>query len=108
VVGLAGLWLAKHWKIAPWQGYLWLALCLFSHPLLDMLTNGGVGIALLWPFSGERWFSPWRPVEVSPVAFSRFFTQRGADVLLNEVKTIWLPLMTLALTLFAFRQPQKS
>ena len=108
VVALTGLWFARRWKVAPWQGYLWLALCLISHPLLDMLTNGGVGIALLWPFSGERWFSPWRPVEVSPVALSRFLTQRGADVLLNEAKTIWLPLMTLALTLFALRQPQKS
>jgi inner membrane protein len=76
--------------------------------VLDTLTNGGVAIPLYWPFSEQRFFSPWRPVEVSPVSFSRFFTQRGADVLLNEVKTIWLPLMAAALAIFALRHSRKN
>ena len=71
-------------------------------------TNGGVAIPLYWPFSEQRFFSPWRPVEVSPVAFSRFFTQRGADVLLNEVQTIWVPLMAAALSIFALRHFRKN
>ncbi|MEO5659565.1 MAG: metal-dependent hydrolase, partial [Polaromonas sp.] len=69
---------------------------------------GGVAIPLYWPFSEQRFFSPWRPVEVSPVSFSRFFTQRGADVLLNEVQTIWLPLMAAALAIFALRHSRKN
>jgi inner membrane protein len=108
VAGLIGMWLARYWKLPAWQGYAWIALCVFSHPLLDTLTNGGVAIPLYWPFSEQRFFSPWRPVEVSPVSFSRFFTHRGADVLLNEVQTIWLPLMAAALPIFALRHFRKN
>src|SRR3982751_800407 len=70
VVGLIGAWLARCWKRAPWQGYAGIALCAFSHPLLDTLTNGGVAIPLYWPFSEQRFFSPWRPVQALPVSFS--------------------------------------
>lgn len=41
-----------------------------SHPLLDMLTDGGLGIALLAPFSNERLFFPWTPIPVSPIGLS--------------------------------------
>lgn len=95
--------LAPRWKVPRWAGFAWVGLCAWSHPLLDMLTNGGVAIPLFWPFSGERFFSPWRPIEVSPVALSRFLTQRGADVLLNELRTVWWPLLTLGLAGFALR-----
>ena len=97
LIGLFGLLLAKRWQCAPYKAYLWLALCTFSHPLADCFTNGGIPIPLFWPFSDARFFSPWRPIEVSPIALSRFFSERGAHVLLNELKTVWLPLMSLAL-----------
>lgn len=108
VAGLAGWALARRWSLAPWQGYLWIALCAFSHPLLDTLTNGGIAIPLFWPFLDTRFFSPWRPVRVSPVDLSRFLSPRGAAVLLNELKTIWLPLMSAALLIFALRHSRKS
>ena len=38
-----------------------------SHPLTDMLTNGGKGIMLLWPLAHDRFTWPLRPVEVSPI-----------------------------------------
>ena len=108
LVGFAGLALARFWKVPAWQGYVWMALCCFSHPVLDMFTNGGIAIPLYWPLSDTRFWSPWRPVEVSPVSFSRFMSQRGADVLLSELKTLWLPLMAAALALFAFRHTLHS
>jgi inner membrane protein len=37
---------------------IYFALATFSHPLLDMLTDGGSGVALLAPFSNERYFFP--------------------------------------------------
>lgn len=40
---------------------------LTSHGLLDALTDGGLGIALLWPFSNERFFAPWTPIPVAPI-----------------------------------------
>jgi len=30
------------------------------HGLLDMITNGGKGVAFLWPFTSERFFFPAR------------------------------------------------
>jgi len=41
-----------------------------SHPLLDMLTDGGLGIALLAPFANERLFFPLQPIPVSPIGVS--------------------------------------
>ncbi len=71
---------------------LWacFALATVSHPLLDMLTDGGSGAALFAPFSNERFFFPWRPVEVSPIGMG-FFSQRGWTVIASEIIWIWLP-----------------
>ncbi|MDR3005337.1 MAG: metal-dependent hydrolase [Acidovorax sp.] len=108
LMGLVGLGLAKHWKVSRLAGFAWMALCCFSHPLLDMLTSGGSGIAALWPLSGQRFFSPWRPIKVSPIVASQFFSQRGWQVVSNELLTIWLPLMALGLSCFALRHIRKS
>jgi inner membrane protein len=62
-----------------------------SHALLDALTNGGLGVALFWPFSQERFFFPFRPIEVSPIGISNFFTARGAKVIISELQWIILP-----------------
>jgi inner membrane protein len=54
-----------------------------SHPLLDALTDGGLGVALLWPFSNARFFAPWRPIPVAPIG-ARMLSSRGLHVLLIE------------------------
>lgn len=107
-IGLAGIWLAPWWKVPRTAAYAWLLLCMLSHPLLDMMTNGGSGIALLWPFSSERFFSPWRPIAVSPILADRFFSQRGVQVLVSELYNVWFPLLTLGLSIFALRHTRKS
>jgi len=38
-----------------------------SHCLLDALTDGGRGVALLWPWSAERIFAAVRPIPVAPI-----------------------------------------
>jgi inner membrane protein len=55
-----------------------------THPLLDMLTDGGSGVMLLFPFSTERLFFPWRPIRVSPLSIARFF-QRAGEILESEL-----------------------
>src|SRR4029079_15518871 len=35
---------------------------LVSHGLLDTMTDGGLGCALLWPFDLTRYFGPWRSI----------------------------------------------
>lgn len=74
-----------------WPAFLFLSLSTLSHPLLDMLTNGGLGVALFAPFSGERYFFPWRPVEVSPIGVASFLSEWGARVILSELRWVWLP-----------------
>lgn len=54
-----------------------------SHGLLDMLTDGGLGVALFWP-SNERYFLPWRPIPVSPIGRG-FLSARGIKIALVEV-----------------------
>ncbi|HRH65142.1 MAG TPA: metal-dependent hydrolase [Bacteroidia bacterium] len=62
-----------------------------SHPLLDMLTNGGLGVALFAPFSNDRFFFPFRPVKVSPISVGDFFSSRGWIVFKSEFIWIWIP-----------------
>ena len=59
-----------------WIAVMW-AGCAITHPLLDMLTDGGSGVMLLFPFSSDRIFFPWRPIHVSPLEISRFFSRAG-------------------------------
>jgi inner membrane protein len=72
--------------------FIFLFLSTLSHSLLDMFTNGGLGIALLAPFSNERFFFPWRPIQVSPVGWG-FFSEWGIRVLTSEFRWVWLPAM---------------
>jgi len=68
------------------------ALVLASHGFLDTLTDGGLGIALLWPFDLTRYFAPWTPIPVSPIGL-RFFSPYGmyaaAVELLYFAPLIW-------------------
>ncbi len=43
-----------------------------SHGVLDALTSGGLGIALLAPFDHARYFFPWRPVPVAPIGYAHW------------------------------------
>lgn len=80
------------------------SLATFSHPLLDMLTNGGSGVALFAPFSNARFAFPWRPIEVSPIGL-RFFSDRGIVVILSEILWVWIPaFVILMLAKFVFKR----
>jgi inner membrane protein len=79
----------------------WLILSTLSHPLLDMLTNGGRGCALWWPFSAERIFFPARPIQVSPMSIGGFISEWGLTVLASEF--VWIGLPSLALVFISRR-----
>ena len=51
-----------------------------SHGLLDMLTDGGLGVALFWPFDQGRYFFPWQPIPVAPIGRG-LISARGAYVM---------------------------
>lgn len=71
--------------------FVYLFLATASHGLLDAMTDGGRGVAFLSPFDNRRYFLPWRPIRVSPIGISRFFTARGLAILESEMVWIWLP-----------------
>ena len=68
-----------------------------THGLLDAMTTGGLGVALLAPFNDTRYFFPWRPIAVSPIGVRPFFSARGVLVLANEAKWVGLPALGIAL-----------
>lgn len=70
-----------------------VAFATVSHPMLDALTNGGLGVAFFWPITDARYFLPWRPIAVSPIGIQSFFTSYGLTVLLSEVFWVVLPLI---------------
>lgn len=73
------------WARAPagrWGGLAFLAVA--SHGLLDSLTDGGLGAALLWPFSNARLFAPVRPLPVSPIG-AGMLSPRGLYVVGAEL-----------------------
>jgi len=70
---------------------LFFFLCGASHGLLDMLTNGGLGVAIFSPFNNERYFFPFRPIKVSPIGVSNFFTEWGWRVVKSELIWIGIP-----------------
>jgi inner membrane protein len=75
---LAALAAGRCWQI----GFVW-SICALTHPLLDMLTDGGSGVMLLFPFSDQRLFFGWRPIRVSPLGIARFFSRAG-EILTSE------------------------
>jgi inner membrane protein len=85
----------------------WSAAFLFvsmaSHGLLDTVTSGGLGIALFWPFDDTRYFAPWRPIRVSPIGV-HFFSLRGLETLLSELRWVWLPCGVAIAASLAFRR----
>jgi len=63
-------------RTVAWLALMW-AVSAVTHPLLDMLTDGGSGVMVLFPFSTGRYFFPWRPIRVSPLTIARFFDRAG-------------------------------
>ncbi len=86
---------------------LWFSLSAASHPLLDMLTTGGLGCALWWPFSDERLFFPVRVIRVSPIGVQEFISAWGLRVLLSEGFWIGLPSAVLVSVCWWLRQNEK-
>ncbi len=74
----------------------WIYLCFFfvctaSHPVLDAMTTGGLGVAFFAPFNNTRYFFPIRPIAVSPIGVSQFFSAWGLRVIKSELLWVWLP-----------------
>ena len=94
IVFIAGRSLPVRARFPTW---LYLAVAIASHGIFDALTDGGLGVALLAPFSNARFFFPWQPIEVSPLGLSRIFSARGVEVLRSELVWVGVPALAVAL-----------
>ena len=86
--------------------YLFLATA--SHGVLDAITNGGLGVAFFSPFDNRRYFLPWRPIRVSPISITRFFSARGYAVLQSELLWIWVPAILLGAAMLAWKRTRTA
>jgi inner membrane protein len=84
--------------------FTFLFLSALSHGMLDAMTSGGLGVAFFAPFDNARYFLPWRPIRVSPISVSAFFSATGLRVLHSELQWIWLPAAGFAALMFLFRR----
>jgi inner membrane protein len=93
-VATAGI-LSRGGRWSFWRAAATCLVVAVSHTLLDSLTDGGRGVALLWPFSNTRYFAPWRPLPVAPIG-AGMLSARGLYVVAFEsVATLPLLLWTL-------------
>jgi len=89
----------------PLFSYLFIATA--SHGVLDAMTNGGLGVAFFSAFQNGRYFLPWRPIRVSPISVTRFFTPRGFAILQNEFVWIWIPAIVVGAIVLMLRRAAK-
>lgn len=102
---LAGSLVALWYRGKPAQAmtrlFLYFFLCTVSHGVLDAMTDGGLGVAFFSPFDTTRYFFSVRPVLVSPIGVSEFFSAYGVRILTSEALWIWLPTCTILVALRA-------
>lgn len=62
-----------------------------SHGVLDAMTTGGRGVGFLIPFDMTRFFFPLRIIKVSPIGIVNFLSKWGFQVIISELKYVFLP-----------------
>jgi inner membrane protein len=104
IIAVVGASLVRPLHTTLKRAFWFLFVSMASHGILDALTNGGLGIAFLWPFSGERFFAPFQPIEVAPLGLSRFLSLKGVAVLWSEILWVWMPFSGVAAIAVVFRR----
>jgi inner membrane protein len=98
----------KMFSLAWWKLSSYFFIVIASHGVLDAMTNGGLGVAFFVPFSNARYFFPWRPIEVSPIGLEPFLSERGLQVIVSEIKWIWIPSALLVTMAEVYRRVRTS
>ncbi|HEX9243431.1 MAG TPA: metal-dependent hydrolase [Anaeromyxobacter sp.] len=97
-VAIAGAALHGPLRCRARTAFAFLLAATASHALLDALTSGGLGVALLWPFSDERFFAPFRPIRVAPLGLHGL-RARGLALPVSEASWVWAPSAVVAAVL---------
>jgi inner membrane protein len=72
-------------NVAFFTNSMFYFLCTASHGVLDAMTDGGLGVGFFIPFSNERHFFSFRPIPVSSLNISSFFSETGWRILKQEL-----------------------
>jgi inner membrane protein len=99
LAALAAPWL----QTKRWMAMAFVSIACVSHPLLDMLTTGGLGAAIWWPFSDQRHFFPVQVIRVSPLTMERFLGPAGITVIKSELLCVWLPCLSCMVAAYSMR-----
>lgn len=99
-----GTGLARHLRSTPMRAFWFLFAAMSSHGVLDAFTNGGMGVAFLWPITDARFFAPFHPIQVSPIGLHRMLSVHGLAVLRSELLWVWSPCVSLAAIAFIIRR----
>jgi inner membrane protein len=108
LAALVTLALRDQTQVPAGRLFFYLFLATASHGLFDAMTNGGLGVAFFSPFSNARYFLPFRPIKVSPIGVTRFFSPRGMAVVRSEVLWLWLPSAAIFLVSTLLRNRRKN
>jgi inner membrane protein len=87
---------------------LFFFLCASSHAVLDMMTDGGRGVAIFAPFNNNRYFFPLRPIKVSPLSIGKFFSSYGWEVIKSEMIWIGIPCTLYMLFISRYKKFRKN
>lgn len=71
------------------------------------MTSGGLGVAFFSPLNNERYFFPWRPIKVSPIGASSFFSEWGIKVIKSEAIWIEIPCTVYIIVMKIIRRIKK-
>jgi inner membrane protein len=109
--GLVALLCSIFWRQLRSHPMMIFVICFVacaSHALLDAMTNGGLGVALYWPFDHERLFLPFRPIQVSPIGVKAFFSEWGLTVIASELIWVFIPGIAMSVAGFFVRTKYQS
>jgi len=84
--------------------FIVLFLATISHAVLDAMTTGGLGVGFFIPFENTRYFFGFRPIQVSPIGISKFFSEWGMRVILSELLWIGIPCGVVLLSKISLRK----
>ena len=112
ILGALASLVIRIWSDRRWRTFLRIWLVAFVvvalHGVLDAATDAGRGIGFFIPFTNQRFFFPFRPIQTSSVNPLRFFSFRGLQVLGSEALWVWLPLGVLSGFYQAYRRWRRS
>lgn len=98
--------LARRHPVRTWLAF---ACAIVSHPLLDMLTSYGHGVALFAPFSWRLVSFPWHPID--PDTAARAAGSAWSQLALafgNEMLWVWLPALLLVVVVGRLRRSTRQ